>query len=330
MLNEKMMLSLCDPNEKHENLYLCNQGGIISESGTRYEVNNGIPNLVKVTNIQKNQYAVNLFSQVADGYDEYHYLSYTIFNSDEEEVRNSVIDKLHIDNKNNIKVLELSAGTGRDSVLIKKRMTDDSELHVQDISFDMLNILKGKFNDDEIFITQSNAEALPYKDNTFDAIYSYGGIGMDLYADLNKQMQEISRVAKRGAKVVLVGLGVGPWLYKTEFATILINHNEHYMNKLDLSVLPIEARNVNISWILNGAVYCIEFEIGEGEPEANFDFEIPGIRGGSLRSRYYGKLEGVSPEVKRMAYEAREKLGISMYDFLNEVIGSAAKKVINE
>lgn len=330
MLNETMMLSLCDPGEKHEKLYLCEGKGIVSESGTQYEVNNGIPNLVKVTNTRKNQYAVNLFSKVADGYDEYHHLSYTIFNSDEEEVRNSVIDKLHIDNKRKIKVLELSAGTGRDTVLIKKRMTDDSELHVQDISFDMLNILKGKFNDDEIFITQSNAEALPYKEHTFDAIYSYGGIGMDLYADLNKQMQEISRVAKKGAKVVLVGLGVGSWLYKTEFAKILINHNEHYMNKLDLSALPIEARNVNISWILNGAVYCIEFEIGEGEPEANFDFEIPGIRGGTLRSRYYGKLEGVSPEVKKMAYEAREKLGISMYDFLNEAIGSAAEKVINE
>ena len=100
------------------------------------------------------------------------------------------------------------------------------------------------------------------------------------------------------------------------------------MNNFSLEDIPVEARNVNLSWILHGVVYCMEFEVGEGEPDADFDFDIPGKRGGTLRTRYYGKLEGVSPETKRLAQEAREKLDISMYEFLNQSIQKAANDIL--
>jgi hypothetical protein len=74
----------------------------------------------------------------------------------------------------------------------------------------------------------------------------------------------------------------------------------------------------------------IEFEVGDGEPKANFDLEIPGKRGGTLRTRYYGKLEGVSPETYNLAHRAREKSGKSMHSWLDEVIRGAAQKQLNE
>lgn len=300
-------------------------GKLVSASGKEYEINDDIPNLVLITDKEKNRYALDLFKNKAAIYDEHQHLSFETFYQKEEDVRNQLISKLNLERKN-IKVLELNAGTGRDTVLIKQKLSTDSKLYAQDISLDMLKILKLKEKD--IFLTQSNGEALPYKSDSFDAIYSFGGVGMEIYSDIRGQMQEICRVAKKGAKVVIGGIGMAEWLCESEFGKILINHNAHYKNHFDLAMLPVEVRNVNMSWILNGAGFCLEFEVGEGEPEADFDFDIPGVRGGTLRTRYYGKLEGVSPETKRVIYEAREKLGISMYDFLNEVLQKSAKDIL--
>ena len=48
------------------------------------------------------------------------------------------------------------------------------------------------------------------------------------------------------------------------------------------------------------------FDIGEGAPSADFDFIIPGARGGTHRTRYYGNLEGLSEEAITLAKEARK------------------------
>ena len=327
MLNSEVVKNWRDPETK-EKLILSENGSLTNMSGKEYDVNDGIPNLTKITDKDRNEYAISLFAKESGEYDDYHYLTYKLFKSNEDDVRNSIIDKLHIDGKKGIRVLELSAGTGRDSVLIKKRIAEGSEFHVQDISLDMLKVLKNKFKSGQVIITQSNAEALPYPAQYFDAIYSYGGVGMSLYSDVKAQMKEIIRVTKPGARVVIAGRGLAPWLYDTEFGRILIDYNKHYMNNFSLEDIPVEARNVNLSWILHGVVYCMEFEVGEGEPDADFDFDIPGKRGGTLRTRYYGKLEGVSPETKRLAWEAREKLDISMYEFLNQSIQKAANDIL--
>lgn len=327
LLDDKFLEVLCDPQTK-ETLKVIG-GKLVNNHGISYEINNGIPDFNVLINNKKNNYALNLFEKVASTYDDYHNLNFDTFNQNEQCVRNAMIDKLAAERKN-IRILELNAGTGRDSVLIKKRMSNDSQLHVQDISKDMLNILQEKMGKNSVFITQSNACALPYKDNTFDAIYSFNGVGMGIYTDVDIQMSEICRVARKGAKVVIGGWGIAPWLYNTEFANVLINQNKHYMNRFDFACLPVEARNVEVQWILNGAGCSIQFEVGEGEPEANFDIDIPGSRGGTLRTRYYGKLEGVSPETKELALKAREKLDISMYEFLNRTISEAAKKIIEE
>ena len=70
--------------------------------------------------------------------------------------------------------------------------------------------------------------------------------------------------------------------------------------------------------------------MGEGELPANFDFQIPGVRGGTHKTRYYGNLEGVRPETKELAVRAREVLGISMHDWLDSLIEAEALKVLRK
>jgi hypothetical protein len=72
------------------------------------------------------------------------------------------------------------------------------------------------------------------------------------------------------------------------------------------------------------AFFLLEFTIGEGVPEAEYHMPIPSERGGTHWTRFYGHLEGVSDEAKKLAYEAREKNGISMHDWLDKVVREAA------
>lgn len=305
-------------------------GILLSKEGIEYKIQDGIPCFIIYSDMEKNDYAINLFKAKADDYDKYQHLSFETFYQNETEVRNSMIDRLDL--KPDSRVLEVNAGTGRDSVLIAKRLSNKASLHVQDISIDMLKKLKEKMVDVEIplFINQSNACKLPYPDKVFDAVYSFGGVGMNTYADNKQVLAEIIRVTKPCGKIVIGGLSLAPWLRSTSFGKILINHNPHYANEINFADLPIEARELNLSWILSGAGFVIDFKVGEGEPEANFDYEIPGIRGGTHKTRFYGQLEGVTPETKELALKAREKAGISMHKWLDDIVKREAKKILGE
>jgi hypothetical protein len=54
------------------------------------------------------------------------------------------------------------------------------------------------------------------------------------------------------------------------------------------------------------------------------DIDLPhkGRRGGTMRTRYFGLLEGVSEESKRFVFEDAERLDISVHDWLEQVIRS--------
>jgi hypothetical protein len=132
------------------------------------------------------------------------------------------------------------------------------------------------------------------------------------------------RVCRPGAKIVVGDESMPPWLRETEFAKILVTTNKQFLAKLPLEEMPVEAREVRLRWVIGGVFYLIDFRVGEGEPVGNFDFEIPGPRGGTYRSRYLGQMEGVKVETKQLADKAREKKGVSMHDWLDDVVRRAA------
>ena len=62
----------------------------------------------------------------------------------------------------------------------------------------------------------------------------------------------------------------------------------------------------------------------------DFDFEIPGLRGGTHRTRYYGHLEGVKEETIKLAKIAINKKEVSMHSWLDNIIKKEALKIINK
>lgn len=300
-------------------------GVLLGASGHRFEIRNGIPDLVYPFELPAaDRTARQQSEERVDGYDRYLPLTFSTYGEDEQAVRNGMVDKLNL--KPGSVVLETGAGTGRDSEIIARRLGPNGRLYAQDLSpsFLALNVERTKGIPTRVEHALANGYYLPFADNSFDACFHFGGI--NAFGDIKRAFSEMVRVTKPGGKVVVGDESMPPWLHETEFGKVLMNSNPEFAYPLPLDKLPVEARKTRLEWIIGGVFYVIDFEVGEGEPSADLDFPIPGVRGGTHRTRYYGQLEGVTPEAKRLAYEARAKSGKSMHQWLDDVVREAARR----
>lgn len=303
-------------------------GQLISEEGNEYLIKDGIPNLTFPRDLDEEQKeALDYYEGVAQVYDDVANLSFRIQYVDESSARSDFVRLLGLEPHH--RVLELACGTGRDSEIIAEQLGKRGQLYLQDISPAMLWQSKQKLAGVSVGVEYavSNACYLPFPDRYFDAVFSFGGLGV--FGDIRQALKEIVRVSKLSAKVVVGDESMPPWLYETEYGRILLNNNPLFKKSIPLEHIPVEARDVIVRWVIGGVYYLIEFVVGEGEPMANFDLEIPGKRGGTLRTRYYGRLEGVTPETFEVAHRAREQSGKSMHRWLDEVVSEAARRELN-
>lgn len=316
-----------------EELYYVIQDGerikLTTESKSVYPVIDGIPHIIypRILNAI-DKHSLEFYDGRADQYDENLHLTFKTHNVDEITARNSFIDLLEI--KSGYKVLDLACGTGRDSEIIADCMGDTGELFCMDISPDMVRRCEARLKPFRLKkdICIGNALHLPYPDNFFDATYSFGALGE--FSDIELSLQEMKRVTKRGGKIVVGDESIPVWLRNTEFAKILTTTNPQFEAPLPIDSIPIDARDVTIRFVIGGVFYLIDFKVGEGEPKANFDFEIPGPRGGTYRTRFEGQLEGVTLETKKLVQRVISQKGISMHKWLDNVLAEAAAKDFGE
>lgn len=300
-------------------------GKLVSANGNQFSVTEGVPNLIFPFILpEADRKSLQQSEERADAYDRYLPLTFKTYGEDEDQVRNAMINKLNLKPSN--RVLEVGAGTGRDSELIIKRLDSAGCLFVQDISPSFLkqNIAKLQQTGKQFEASLANGYYLPFPDNTFDACFHFGGI--NAFADIARAFSEMARVTKSGGKVVVGDESMPPWLRHTEYGKILMNSNPEFSYPIPLDKLPVEARKTRIEWIIGGVFYVVDFEVGKGEPTANLDFPIPGVRGGTHRTRYCGQLEGVTLETKALAYKARARCGESMHQWLDKVVREAAQR----
>ncbi|HLA09004.1 MAG TPA: methyltransferase domain-containing protein [Pyrinomonadaceae bacterium] len=300
--------------------YLINE-----ETGQQYTIEDGIPDLIFPRELNSEQReAMDYYEGVAAVYDDVAHLSFRIQYVDELKARRDFVRLLNVEPS--ARVLELACGTGRDSEFIAAELNETGRFYLQDISRSMLLKCREKLARFTVpaEFSSGNACYLPFPDRYFDAVFSFGGLGV--FGDIRKSLREIVRVARVGAKVIVGDESMPPWLYETQYGRILLNNNPLFKNPIPLEQMPVEARDVIVRWVVGGVYYLIEFTVGEGEPQADFDLAIPGRRGGTLRTRYFGKLEGITPETYRLAHQAQERSGRSMHEWLDEVVRKAAEK----
>lgn len=246
------------------------------------------------------------------------------FATDEPTVREQLTSLLGL--RPGARVLETGCGTGRDTVHLAAKA---GVVYATDLSADMIRVGRARVAEaglgtDRVHLFVSDATRLPFAGAYFDAAYHFGGL--NLFPDIQRGIAEMARVVKPGGKVVFGDEGLAPWLADSEFGKILVNSNPLYRFQPPLALLPVSARDVACRWIMNGAFYVVDFTVGEGEPFLDLDLPFPGWRGGSHRTRYYGKLDGVAPEIRRQVVDAAARAGMSITDWLETTLRDALKK----
>lgn len=240
----------------------------------------------------------------------------------ERKFRTELIDKLKLKSGN--KVLITAAGTANDVEYVAKLVGKKGEIFIQDYSREMLiagyyrcksnKKLKGyKLN---FFV--NNALKLPFKKNLFDATFHFGGI--NLYSDIQKGIDEMHRVTKVGGRVVFGDEGLAYWLKDHEYGKAQITNNPLYHNEPPLKLLPKDIENVNLTWLINNCYYVISYVKSKKNWSYNLDLKHVGKRGGSIRTRHFGKLEGIDPKLRDKFYKKINSKGFSRVEGLERLI----------
>jgi len=275
-----------------------------------------------------NEYTIDA-SEVGERYDNSINWVLETFKSSQHQLRTSLINRLNL--KKGYNVLVTGVGVGDDLPYIIKDIGAEGTIYAQDYSKQMVAEAHRRVDnnpelkDKNIIFSVSDAVNLPFESSVFDAVYHFGGI--NLFPDIKSGIREMDRVAKEGAKVVFGDETVAPWLKNTDFGRMLVTNNPLCDFNVPLEFIPAKARDVSVSWECKYYFYVVSFTSSDKELEVNTNVFHKGIRGGTLKTRYYGQLEGVSPELKDEIYKQAADKNISRVEFIESLLKHGLKNV---
>ena len=257
------------------------EGALVSSRGRRYPIRDGVPRLIdhgreSFGEAEKEQY--QLYQGSSDSYDLGVDWLVQFFREDEAALRNRVHDLLEL--RPDSRVLETGCGTCRDSVHLARRLGPGGELFLQDLSANMLELGRRRMASERagdergcrVEFFEGNAAHLPFADGFFDAAYHFGGL--NFFTDKRRALAEMTRVVRRGGKVVVGDEGLAPWLRNTPYANTLTSLGEHYLHAAPVDLLPDCARDVAVRWVAGNAYYLIDYRVGDGPPQPDLDLVI--------------------------------------------------------
>ncbi len=308
-------------------------GGLVCADGRRFPFvpgvpGNAIPQFVEGQIIEGRQ-ALYHDAQAVQIYDNYLEWLFATFAVNEAAIRTQMAAKLRL--KPGDRALVTGCGLGNDLPFLAQFVGPTGELYAQDLSAPMViaaqqrtaagNYKGAAVYPDRIHYSVSDACILPFTDGFFDAAFHFGGLND--FPDRRVALAEMARVVRKGGRVAVGDEGVGPWLREIDYGKMAMCNNKLWAMEPPLALLPTNCADVNLTWILGNCFYLIDFEVTDGLPFINPDVPHKGRRGGSMRTRYFGQLEGINPDLKAKAYEAAAKDGKSISDWLESAIRKA-------
>lgn len=227
-----------------------------AEGKVRYPIINGIIKVVSESEIEgQNKKYKELYDKIAAWYSFSQKIVNWFYRKKGRETNfKSLLDKLDIKSGN--KVLEVSIGTGLNIEI----MPSDAEYYGIDISYNMLKECRKNLDKKgiSIVLAQAMAEWLPFKDESFDAVLHISGI--NFFSDKEKAIKEMIRVAKPGAKFVIIDeteetakksekIPFSSWFFK--------NRKEQIVPPVDL--IPKDMHDIKLDVLWDNSLYMITF-----------------------------------------------------------------------
>jgi ubiquinone/menaquinone biosynthesis C-methylase UbiE/uncharacterized protein YbaR (Trm112 family) len=156
-------------------------------------------------------------------------------------------------------VLEVGVGNGGNLPFIADVIGGKGLIHGLDISSACIKVARERMMDRNTptELVHGNATYLPYKNDAFDAILCVGGIND--FSDKKRALQEINRVAKVGAKIVIEDEGLAPDRAKTLLGKYILMCMKVFANKPPVMDLPEAVEDLKIDWIYQRTFWVMEY-----------------------------------------------------------------------
>jgi ubiquinone/menaquinone biosynthesis C-methylase UbiE len=240
----------------------------------------------------------------------------------DEDLRRKLMSAIpsKLDRRKPSRILVTGCGEGRDLPYLFAEFPNSS-FYVQDIAFPMLRwaiesnvgLLKGR----DVEFWCGDATDLPFEENSFDVVYHFGGL--NLFPSIKLGVEEMYRVLKVGGACLFGDEGIAPYMYNSEISNALIKNNPLYKHDAPVRYIPPYLSEFKLEYLLNNCFYLVTF-IKEPNCKINIDVPHLGRRGGTIRSRYYGELEGVDPTLRNRLYAKASAMNVSRVELLEKLI----------
>jgi len=208
-----------------------------------YEVRDGVPDLIHPPVLSdKDRYWQGQYDDGAEQYDQnIKALSEWLDWSPEEMEadRRRLAEALGV--RPGFTVLEVSVGSG-------------------DISRGMLEVARRRAAELDVRVDflLANASHLPFADSAFDAVLHIGGINE--FGERRRAFEQMVRVAKPGARIVVADESIPLWHRGTARARRLIAHNKLYLHEPPFEEVPWDKiESFHLDWVGNEVYYVFGF-----------------------------------------------------------------------
>jgi len=175
------------------------QDGYVRDDGLKYPVIDEILSVVYPRSLIGQDASFNRFYNVmAPLYDRSEqFFGKLITGMDMIEGRNDIVSRLNI--SPGLRLLEVSPGPGVFQKLLRERLTDAGEFVSLDLSLNMLRQCQRRSPKFSVHLVHGNGQFLPFADNSFDALFHFGGV--NLFNDPDKAIREFIRVVRKNGIV---------------------------------------------------------------------------------------------------------------------------------
>ncbi len=262
-MNSEILSLVCDPIT-HDLLEIetvsdsrrCKQESLVNrKTGKHFPIREGIPIFLENDAITgSNKKYQSMYDRFAPLYD-FSTSAYSHWKGMNVEARlREYLDELEV--KEGDRVLEVSVGTGRNLQFLPR----GARYFGLDISWGMLKRCQRnarKWNLD-ISLFMGNAECLPFKDESFDVVFHFGGI--NFFNDRAAAIREMIRVAKPGTKFV-IGDENEELAQRYENIPVMDGWYGGRAQAITapIDLLPPEMQEVRVKDIAGGDLYCLSF-----------------------------------------------------------------------
>lgn len=116
---------------------------------------------------------------------------------DMQEGRSKIVDLLGL--QQGMRLLEVSPGPGVFQPLLRKALGTGAQIAAVDLSLNMLRQCRSQHALEQVELIQANAQHLPFADESFDALFHFGGV--NLFNVPEQALRDFVRVVRKGGLV---------------------------------------------------------------------------------------------------------------------------------